>query len=93
MEYLVEGRRFVLSYQELKEQYTAHCAMSDSDFLQNLPTAIHLACVICFLKEIPAYMCLSDRGIIHELSHLLHIPRDTSIKDVRQLFQEQLKLV
>jgi hypothetical protein len=68
--------------------------MSDEEFMMNIPSALHLACVICFLKEIPGYVCLSDVGIIHELTHLLHIPDSptSDLKGIRELFRVQLML-
>lgn len=94
MQYLIEGDKYILHYQELKEQYILHIAMSDEEFMKNLPSALHLACVICFLKEIPTYICLSDKGVIHELTHLLQHGTDELIilKDIRKVFKQQLKL-
>ena len=97
MEYSLEGRKYEISYQQLREGYIKHCQMTDEEFMKSLPSAIHLACVICFFKEIPTYICLSDIGIVHELAHLIHIPDYTSypnesIRDLRKLFEEQLKL-
>ena len=93
IEYLSEGMKFSLSYQELREHYLNFCDMSDSDFLRNLPDALHLACVICFLKETPTYVCLTDKGIIHELVHLLkENGTTTSLKEIRDLFKMTLCL-
>lgn len=95
MTYVLEGKHYGFSYLELKEEYYKHIKMSDKDFMLNLPSALHLACFICFVKEIPTYNCLSDTGIIHELVHLLqHGESDEVIvlKDIRKLFKEQLKL-
>jgi hypothetical protein len=94
MEYIVEGHKYNFSYQELKEAYIRLCELSDEEFMKNISGALHLACVICFWKEIPSYLCLSDKGIIHELVHLLHIPDEplVDIKEIRKLFKEQLKL-
>jgi len=93
IEYLSEGAKFSLSYQELREHYLNFCDMSDADFLKNLADALHLACVICFLKEIPTYVCLSDKGIIHELVHLLkENGTTTEIEEIRDLFKLSLCL-
>lgn len=93
MEYLIQGTKYLLSYQELKGHYISHIAMSDEEFMSNLPSALHLACIICFLKEIPSYICLSDEGIIHELTHLLHLEDSVvDLKEIRELFKQQLKL-
>ena len=78
IEYLSDGSKFSLSYSDLKEHYLNICEMSDSEFLENLPDALHLACFICFLKEIPTYVCLTDKGIVHELVHLLKKKRNNN---------------
>lgn len=94
MEYIVEGVKYHYSYRELKEQYIISCDYSDAEFIQKLPELLHLACFICFVKETPTYVCLSDRGIVHELAHMLHIPDHSKphMKYLRKLFKEQLKL-
>lgn len=91
---LQDGTFYEFSYVTMKEFYDKHVAMTDEEFLENLHSALHLACFICWFKEIPAYDCLSDKGIIHELTHLLHIPNEPLIvlEDIRKLFKEQLKL-
>ncbi len=92
IEYIVEDTKFSLSYKELKEHYTIFCEMSDQDFINNLPDAIHLACMICFLKEIPTYVCLSDKGVIHELAHLLKDNSVSALNEIRKSFREVLRL-
>lgn len=93
IEYLSEGSKFSLSYSDLKESYSNMCEMSNSEFLKNLPDVLHLACFICFLKEIPTYVCLTDKGIIHELVHLLKQDgTTTSLVEIRELFRTTLEL-
>jgi len=93
IEYLSEGSKFSLSYQDLRNHYLEFCEMSDADFMDNLPDAIHLACIICFLKELPTYVCLTDKGVIHELVHLLKEDLTTaSLEDIRALFKSTLNL-
>lgn len=94
IEYVLDDKRFLLSYQELRQEYITLCALSDKEFKEQLPRALHIACVICFLKEIPAYVCLSDIGIVHELAHALTIGDNntTSFSDIRKLFEQQLLL-
>lgn len=95
IEYLVDDVKYGLSYRELRELYWEFIGLSDSEFMEKLPSALHLACIICFLKEVPTSICLSDKGIIHELTHLLeHGENDKMIvlKDIRKLFKKQLKL-
>lgn len=94
IEYLSDGKKFLLSYQETKEHHYRISQLTDEQFLANLPEAIHLACFICFLKEIPTHACLSDTGIIHELVHLSISP-DTSVNnlhDIREMFNKLLEL-
>lgn len=94
IQYLSDGSQYSLSYQELKEHYQVMCEMSDVDFLKNIPDAIHLACIICFLKETPTYVCLTDTGIIHELVHLLKDDGTTTpLEEIRELFKMTLRLV
>lgn len=94
IEYIVDDSRFLLSYQSLREEYFRFCQMKDDEFIKEIPAAAHLACVICYFKEVPGYVCLSDKGVIHELIHLLHIPdgNTTSLRDIRNLFEQTLKL-
>lgn len=94
MEYLDDGKKYRLSYQELREEYIRHLEMTDEEFMQNLPSALHLACIICFLKETPTYLTLNDTGIVHQLVHLLHFgdtPLDP-LNEIRALFKLQLNL-
>lgn len=95
IEYLIQDKKYSLSYKELKEEYLKHVFYTDSEFIENLPSAMHLACIICWLKEVSTDNCLNDRGIIHELAHLLHIRKEPNIdiKEIRELFKTQLELV
>lgn len=92
IEYLVENIKYEFSYQDIREQYQSFCRMDDKQFIENINEAIHLACFICYIKEIPTYVCLSDRGIIHELIHIITGATDLGIHEVRNLFCETLKL-
>lgn len=90
--YTLENKTFKLSYSELRAEYKKFCAMSDSDFMDNLKDALHLSCIICYLKEVPAYVCLSDVGIVHQLVHLLDTEPMVELAEVRREFEEVLKL-
>lgn len=94
MNYVLKGTHYSLSYQELKSEYEDLVQMNDERFATQIPRALHLACIICFLKEIPSHECLSDEGIVHQLTHLLHIPEEPlcNLKEVRELFKNALKL-
>lgn len=94
-EYLSGNRKFTLGYQDLRRKHLEMCALPDEEFLKQIPQALHLACVICFLKETPIEHCLNDTGIIHELVHIISLepgsyPMD--LREIRKLFEEQLKL-
>ena len=91
MEYLVENAKYSFSYQELREKWIFLCGLPDEEFMKVLPEALHLACIICYLKG-RGNEVLSDKGIIHELAHLIHIPQDTNLKEVRKMFNAQLML-
>lgn len=94
MDYYLEGKHYSISYSALKEQYIIHKEMSDDEFLANLPSALHTACIISWFKELPAIATLSDIGIVHELAHLLHLgPSElVQLSEIRKLFNTTLKL-
>ena len=91
MTYTVEGTTYSLSYRELKAHYENAIDMPDNGFISCIGPLIHLACIICYLKEIPAEVCLSDKGIIHELAHLAD-GTECDLAAVRELFKTTLKL-
>lgn len=93
IEYVVGESRYCLSYQELKNRHYEICSLMDEAFIQRLPEALHLACIIGWLKELGTES-LGDRGIIHELVHLLHIPEGntTTLHEIRKQYETVLKL-
>lgn len=93
IEYLLNEKKYDLSYSELRESYMQFVQMPDDEFMKRLPEAAHLACVISFLKE-HGQWAISDIGIVHELIHLMHIPEGntSTLRDIRTLFEHQLKL-
>jgi hypothetical protein len=92
--YSRSGNRYSFSYKELKEKYEEIVNMTNKEFLNSLPSILHFACFVSFIKEIPSYNLLDDEGIIHELVHLLDIPEccNKNLKSIRKTFKEQLKL-
>lgn len=96
MEYIVDGSRFILNYQDLKEDYFTFINQSDAEFIipQNLIKALHFACIVLYLKGADAEMTVSDKAIIHQLVHLLDIPDEPLIDlaEIRELFKEVLYL-
>lgn len=71
MDYLVEGKRYILSYSDLKTDYLDYVSMPDDQFFNDIPKVLHFVCVVSYLKEIPSNILVSDEGIIHQLVHLL----------------------
>jgi hypothetical protein len=94
MEYLISNKRYSFSYKEVKAKYEEICELTDEEFMDRLPEITHLACFISYLKELPTEVVLSDKGIIHELVHLIHIPDEplVSLKEIRELFKLVLSL-
>ena len=93
MEYIVDGRKFSLSYTQLRTLYLDALSMTDEAFISDLPNLLHLACAIAYLKEIPASQCISDRGIIHQLVHLLAISDPViDLSEIRRQFTIDLCL-
>lgn len=86
MEYLVAGHKYSFSYSELKEDYERFRAMRDEEFLKQAINALHFACFVCFVKEVPSYICLSDVGVIHQLIHLINpSTRETALGELREI--------
>jgi hypothetical protein len=93
MIYLSEGKEFIFHYQELKDKYNEFCEMDNDEFCKSSKDALHLAIIICYLKELPTSAVLGDTGIIHELTHLVcGIELSKSIEELRNDFMEILKL-
>lgn len=84
----VDSRKFTLSYPDLREDYLRYTMMQDDEFLANVVDILHFACVVCYLKEVPSYIALSDIGVIHELVHLLpnSSGTTTSLGEIRDQF-------
>ncbi len=94
MEYLVDGTKFELRYSELKKDYQRFCAMLDEEFLQpqTLLEVLHFCCVCGYLKELSNEELISDKGVIHELTHLLTRTSRRSVRDIRSQFEQVMKL-
>jgi hypothetical protein len=92
--YKVNDHTFGFSYQQCKQQADRINAMTDDEFMQILPEALHLAVFVCWVKEYPADYLLSDHGLIHELVHLLHIPDATrNIREIREEYKRVVCLI
>lgn len=96
MQYVTEsGKKYGVSYQELREEYHRYRSMTDSQFLKNLVPALHFAIFVSWYKELGMHV-LADEGIVHELAHLLHIGKDpiimNKLREIRRSFDDQLEL-
>ncbi|AZD86526.1 hypothetical protein C4K14_3702 [Pseudomonas chlororaphis subsp. aureofaciens] len=96
MDYVIGGRKYSASYQELCEEHARFVGMSDKRFLKELPAALHFAVFVCWFKELPSSQVLSDEGIVHQLAHLIHLKDEplvmSRLGDIRELFNKQLQL-
>lgn len=90
--YLEQDYRFIFSYPALKKEYNRFVDMSDIDFLNNLASAAHLACYISYIKELPPEDTIGDKGIVHELIHLMDMDKLYDVRAIREQFKELLKL-
>ncbi len=92
MEYRVADSHYSISYCALREEHCRQVALSDEEFLQHLPAALHLACIIGWFKELGAEATIGDAGIVHELVHLLDGCAYASLAEIRGQFAERLRL-
>lgn len=94
LDYNLDGSLYNFSYSELKESFAKYSNMSDSEFMENLPEIIHFACYVAWIKEIGMNAALSDKGIVHELVHLLAIPDEplVDLEEIRNSFNTLLRL-
>ena len=92
--YLVDESKYEFSYQDLKAQYKKFRSLSDPEFLQSLPDILHLSCMISFIKGLSAMETLSDKGIIHQLTHLLCKTDgpDVNLEVIRTKFNDSMQL-
>lgn len=86
---------YSFSYRETRNLYRDFVEMTDDEFFgDQLPHAMHLACFIAFVKEIPTDDMLSDRGLLHEMiHHQVFKLRPAEKAKVRKLFKTLLELV
>lgn len=91
IQYSLDGRKYTVSYQQLREEHHRFTNMDDDVFRLNIPDALHLACIICWLKE-RSHTCLGDTGIIHQLVHLLTNPETEDFHAIRKQFENELTL-
>lgn len=92
IEYMFEdGSKYGFSYSSAKEEYHRFKSMDDETFFapDNFIEALHFACFISFIKELPNACTLSDKGIIHQMVHILHLKSDVCIQGERETIRER----
>jgi hypothetical protein len=94
MDYLVNGSTFSVSYQSLKDDYYRFCGMTDKEFVKRatLLEVLHFCCVCGYVKELGIESTLSDKGVIHELVHLLLGIPVQNLREIRAQFEAVMKL-
>lgn len=94
MRYLINGIEYLFDYSHVKSLYERYSTCTDDEFMDNLPNIAHLACFVCYLKGFGNDSTISDKGIIHELIHLMTEPKEPTnkLQEVRQSFNEKIKL-
>jgi hypothetical protein len=94
MVYEIENAKYVLHYQELKEDYLRFCQMPDKEWKKQsvLWDVLHFCCVVGYLKEMNDEMLVSDLGIIHEIVHLAKGISGRPLQEIRDQFKEVMKL-
>lgn len=66
--------------------------LSDEQFMLRLPEILHTCCFLAFVAiksgRYDLAGVLGDRGIIHEISHLIHLGQtpETTVSDVKKMF-------
>jgi len=92
--YVVNGKSFSASLYELKKEYRRLKNLSDDEFIQQIKKALHLSCIISFIKKLDINDTVGDYGLIHQLVHLLDIPEEPliDVKEIRKQFDTLLKL-
>ena len=90
--YVTGGHTFGLNYQDLRAKHIELCEMSDHQFTINLPQAAHLACIISYIKGKGNEQTIGDKGIVHELIHMMCEGTTTPLHEVRDQFRTMLEL-
>jgi len=92
-----EKFKFSISYKELKNFYSIYSGMDDLEFFSNIKEILHFCCIVSYFKELTIDQTLGDKGIIHEISHLLLWGHDDlegkeRLKYIRECFDVMMKL-
>lgn len=90
----MNGKSFSASLLELKREYRRLKKLSDDDFIKEIKKALHLSCIVSFIKKLDINDTIGDYGLIHQLIHLLDIPEEplVDIREIRNQFETLLRL-
>lgn len=63
--------------------------------MDNLHEIAHLACIISYFKGLSNNATIGDKGIIHELIHLMTEPNEPTndLQEIRGKFNQLIQLV
>ena len=92
--YKVGNKEFLFDIKSLQYSFKQYKNYNDEEFLNDIENILHFAVYMCWLKEIPSDICLSDDGIVHQLVHLLKrsTKKHSDIKEIRKNFNKFLKI-
>lgn len=82
-EYKVEGSTYSMDYQELRNHFETFKNYNDTLFIAEAIKIWHFASFVCYFKNVPTEAILCDKGILHQLAHL--IDEDTKEDAVREI--------
>jgi hypothetical protein len=82
-DYKVEGSTYSMNYQDLKSHFEMYKGFNDGQFIDQAIKIFHFASFVCYFKNIPTQAILCDKGILHQLAHL--IDEDTKEDAVREI--------
>lgn len=86
------GATYSLSYRELRERVQEFVDMTDEKFLESLPEAAHLACIVSWVKELGIDETVGDEGVVHQIMHLMTCPTTVDLHRFRDDFKRILAL-
>ena len=90
-DYKVGGHSYSVSLDQLRSQYHKIFFFDDNDFMENLPEVLHYVCFFKWLQKDGHKETLSDKGLLHELIHLQHIPNEPLVNlfEIREKFHRE----
>ncbi len=92
--YKIENTEYSYDIKNLRHLYRQFIRYDDEIFIEKIADVLHFACYVSWVKEIHSDELLSDKGLIHELVHLLKPATRpySDIKEIRIKFEKLLVL-